>query len=240
MGGAVTSLKPSCRTSSKFPRVKQASIVPAGPPGGVSGPAAAASSSPCTQRLPAQLIGMSPESRMPLTGNPDPGQTSGLHWACSHRGSAGGAPRCRGSYRNCWARTRRRGAAWGPPARRASGRAPRRAHTRTRTRSHTGPGVGRGERRRMCLRCRHTHTAGLLERARPPAPRPNTHGRTGGMAACGCPTHTHTSAHAHTHVHACTYEHRCISCSFMFKSCFYPLHHPGTPPLGSGPHASFA
>lgn len=39
VGGAVTSLKPSCRTSSKFPRVRQASIVPAGgSPGGVSRP----------------------------------------------------------------------------------------------------------------------------------------------------------------------------------------------------------
>lgn len=35
----VTSLKPSCRTSSKFPRVRQASIVLAGgSPGGVSRP----------------------------------------------------------------------------------------------------------------------------------------------------------------------------------------------------------
>lgn len=112
----VTSLKPSCRTSSKFPRVRQASIVPAG---GSPGQAAAAASSLRTQRLSAQLLGISPESRRPLTGNLDPSQTSAFHWACSHPASAGGSRRCCGSYRNSWARKGWRGAGWQPPARRA-------------------------------------------------------------------------------------------------------------------------
>lgn len=108
---------------------------------------------------------------MPLTGNLDPGQTSGLHWACSRGARQEGPGRCRGSYRNCWARTRRRGAGGGGPSLVCVRESPA---ARTHARSHTGPGV--------CAYAADTHTqsrpaagrAGVCVRA----PRLNRHERT--------------------------------------------------------------
>lgn len=162
--GTVTSLKPSCRTSSKFPRVRQASIVPAALPGRGRSRAAAAASSLCTQRLSAQLLGTSPESRMPLTGNLDPSQTSGLHWACSRGGLCLSGPRRSGSHRNSWARAGCRALAGGPAGLRAGEPAARRRTSRrlgvcapctgARARAHTRtrPVGGRAS---MCTRGVH-------------------------------------------------------------------------------------
>ena len=133
-------------------------------PGRGLGPAAAASSSRCTQSLWAQLLGMSAESRMPLAGSPEPGQTSGLHWACSRGARREGRGRCRGSYGNCWARTRPRGAAGGAAAWCALGSAPRRAHTHARTpgRRHTrGAGLQPGVP--VCVRAPRLHGHGRTQ-----------------------------------------------------------------------------
>ena len=144
-------------------------------PGRGLGPAAAASSSRCTQRLWAQLLGMSAESRRPLAGSPEPGQTSGLHWACSRGARREGRGRCRGSHGNCWARTRPRGAGGGAAAWCALGSAPWRAHTHART-----PGR------------RHTHTHTHTQR------------RPAGGRARVCARPETTRARAHTNKHALT------------------------------------
>ena len=117
---------------------------------------------------------------MPLTGNLDPGQTSGLHWACSRGARQEGPGRCRGSYRNCWARTRRRGAGGGGPSLVCVRESPA---ARTHARSHTGPGV--------CAYAADTHTyrAGLQL----------------GVPVCVCAPRDYTGTSAHKHKYALTH-----------------------------------